>query len=64
MKPTGQVKFSSGIENSEKIMRFNQTQINYMISKSGKTESKHWVNMKYPLAVDKIKGNFAFVPKI
>ena len=64
MKPTGQVKFSSGIETSEKTMRFNQTQINYMISKSDKTESKHWVGMKYPLVVDKIKGNFAFVPKV
>lgn len=64
MKPTGKVKFTTSLETTEKTMRFNQTQINYMISKTGKKESSAWIAMKYSLAVEKIKGNFAFVPKI
>ena len=62
MKPTGSVEYKDGLATVQKIMRFNQLMINYLIDKTKSKDSKKWIGVEVPIKIDKIKGNNAIIP--
>jgi len=63
MKPTGNVIIKHGIVTLEKTMRFNQTCINWLITKTKSKDSTKWLDIEMPFIVEKVKGNLAVMPK-
>lgn len=61
-KPTGTVEYKDGLATVQKIMRFNQLMINYLIDTTKSKDSKKWISAEVPIKIDKIKGNNAIVP--